>query len=367
VAELADAEDLKSSGRNTLWVQVPPAPLECRAYGDLADFTVYMVVLRKKKETTMKQNTLHTQRTIAVFSQETDLLTWIEAFLLDRKVQNLSKGTLEFYQNKLKHFVNYCGAQVISDITQITPNNLRQFLLHLEETEHNPGGVHAIFRAVKAFMRWYENEVEPENWHNPINKVKSPKVPVEPLDPVDLRDISGMVSTCRKGNFTGERDKAILLVLLDTGARAQEFLDLNISDINIITGEILIRQGKGRKPRTVYLGSRSRKVVRNYMKQRTDNDNALWIRDDGGGRLSYDGLRGIITRRAKQAKIITPSLHAFRRTFALECLRAGVDVFSLQKLMGHADLQVLRRYLAQTTDDIAQAHRIGSPVDNNRK
>jgi hypothetical protein len=47
-------------------------------------------------------------------------------------------------------------------------------------------------------------------------------------------------------------------------------------------------------------------------------------------------------------------------------LRAAVDVFSLQKLMGLADLQVLRRYLAQTTEDIAQAHRVGSPVDDNR-
>jgi site-specific recombinase XerD len=47
-------------------------------------------------------------------------------------------------------------------------------------------------------------------------------------------------------------------------------------------------------------------------------------------------------------------------------VRAGVDVFSLQKLIGHADLQVLLRYLAQTTEDLAQAHRIGSPVDNNR-
>ena len=47
-------------------------------------------------------------------------------------------------------------------------------------------------------------------------------------------------------------------------------------------------------------------------------------------------------------------------------VQAWVDVFSHQKLMGHADLQVLRRYLAQTTEDIAQAHRIGSPVDNNK-
>jgi hypothetical protein len=64
----------------------------------------------------MKQNTIHTQRIITVFSQETDLLTWIEAFLIDRKVQNLSKGTLEFYQNKLKLFVNYCDTQVISEL-----------------------------------------------------------------------------------------------------------------------------------------------------------------------------------------------------------------------------------------------------------
>ena len=56
-------------------------------------------------------------------------------------------------------------------------------------------------------------------------------------------------------------------------------------------------------------------------------------------------------------------LNASRQTFALNMLRAGVDIFSLQKLMGHADLQVLRRYLAQTTDDIAKAHRLGSPVD----
>lgn len=57
-------------------------------------------------------------------------------------------------------------------------------------------------------------------------------------------------------------------------------------------------------------------------------------------------------------------LHHFRRAFALECLRNGMAVYSLQKLMGHADLQVLRRYLAQTTEDILQAHQVGSPVDN---
>jgi integrase/recombinase XerD len=82
--------------------------------------------------------------------------------------------------------------------------------------------------------------------------------------------------------------------------------------------------------------------------------------------MTYSGLRGIIRRRAHDAGLkAEPSLHDFRRAFAINMLRSGVDVFALQKLMGHADLQVLRRYLAQTNQDIQAAHMRGSPVDNN--
>ena len=77
-------------------------------------------------------------------------------------------------------------------------------------------------------------------------------------------------------------------------------------------------------------------------------------------------MYAILTRRAKLADVKAPSLHSFRRAFAINMLRAGVDVFSLQKLMGHADLQVLRRYLEQTTEDISQVHRMGSPVYRNK-
>jgi integrase len=68
--------------------------------------------------------------------------------------------------------------------------------------------------------------------------------------------------------------------------------------------------------------------------------------------LTYDGLRLLLERRAKRAKLANkPKLHGFRRAFALNMLRSGVDIFVLQRLMGHADLQVLRRYLAQNDED----------------
>jgi site-specific recombinase XerD len=131
------------------------------------------------------------------------------------------------------------------------------------------------------------------------------------------------------------------------------------------TGEILIHHGKGGKSRSVFIGKASRKSMRAYLKHRLNDYPALWITEDGE-RLEYGGLRAVLCRRSKQAGIQAPCLNSFRRAFAINMLRAGVDVFSLQKLMGHADLQVLRRYLAQTTEDITQAYRLGSPVDNNR-
>ncbi|GAB4405088.1 MAG: hypothetical protein Kow00123_17150 [Anaerolineales bacterium] len=88
----------------------------------------------------------------------------------------------------------------------------------------------------------------------------------------------------------------------------------------------------------------------------------LWITRTGD-RLTYWGLRQILRRRAERAGVPAPSPHDFRRAFALAALRNGVDLISLQRLLGHADLTVIRRYLAQTDGDLQAAHAKASPVD----
>jgi site-specific recombinase XerD len=301
------------------------------------------------------------QRTISTYLQDDYLLVWIEAFLYDRKAQNLSKGTLEFYQCKLKNFIDFCESKAVTNIMQITPSLLREYLLEFEIKGHNPGGCHAAYRTVKTFLRWWENEVEPKEWTNPIRKVKAPKMSIEPLDPVDIDEVKAMMEVC-PNNLTGLRDKAMMLFLLDTGVRAGELVAINLEDVDPSTGEVLVRVGKGRKPRNVYLGSKSRKALRAYLKLRTDQCNALWIIDEGE-RITYWGVRMLIQRRANQAHVKTPMLHGFRRFFALSCLRAGMNVYALEQLMGHADLQVLSRYLKQTNQDIREAHHGASPVD----
>jgi site-specific recombinase XerD len=175
-----------------------------------------------------------------------------------------------------------------------------------------------------------------------------------------------MVDICKQGTFQGDRDAAILLCLLDTGARANELLSIDLDDLNQARGTILIRQGKGSKPREVYLGKLSKKALRKYLNNRKDNNQALWVTHPraGSGRLTYDGLRGVLTRRATDAHVEEPTPHDFRRAFALAMLRNGTDIYTLAKLMGHEGITVLQRYLKQTYQDTEAAHRRSGPVDN---
>ncbi len=188
-------------------------------------------------------------QTVYLSKVDVYLVSWVEAFLIDCKSAVLADGGLRYYRQKLKLLADFCNAQAVQTINQITPSFPRQYLLVLEETGHNAGGRHGAFRAMRAFFLWYEDEVEPEEWLNPIRKVKTPKVPIEFLVSASFETLAKMVNTCPRGSFTRDRDIAIFLCLLDTGASANKFLNINLEDVNQARGDILIRQGKGHKPR----------------------------------------------------------------------------------------------------------------------
>lgn len=305
-----------------------------------------------------------TNRNHITYPDENMIRPWMDAFLRAKQVENLSQRTIEFYTWRLKQVNKFLSSIGIYFIDQISEDVIRQYFIYLKETGHNPGGIAASFRTIKCFLRWYENEVEPEDWKNPIRKIKAPKVDIAPIEGVKLVDLKALLDASKGKDFTDLRDYALFLFLLDTGARAGELLAINTEDVDLIDGSVLIRRGKSRKPRTVFLSENPRKALRRYLKVRQSQTTALWITSNNGNRLTYDGLNMILRRKCEKANIEKVSCHDFRRTFALESLRNGADIYSLQKLMGHADLQVLRRYLAQNNDDLSNAHRKSSPVSN---
>ena len=193
---------------------------------------------------------------INTLSQTDYLPILISSFLVDRKSQGFADETVKFYRKKLKYFELYCEGQAVTQISQITADLIRRYILELQEG-HNAGGIHACFRSLRTFLYWVEQEeIMPFDWKDPIRKVKAPKLPVEPIESIPLPDIQALIKTCKQ-NFAGSRDRAMLMGLLDTGARAQEFLNLNLEDVELASGCVLIRQGKGGKPRTVFLGRKT--------------------------------------------------------------------------------------------------------------
>lgn len=94
----------------------------------------------------------------------------------------------------------------------------------------------------------------------------------------------------------------MILGLLDTGARAKEFLNINLEDVDLVSGAVMIRQSKGRKPRMVFLGRKTIRAIRKYLRYRKDNHPALWV-STHGERMTYAALRCFLRRRAEQLSI----------------------------------------------------------------
>ena len=110
------------------------------------------------------QRQISTDQWTIVNNEDTYLLTWIDAFLVDRKAQGFSKGTIYFYKKKLELFTKFCDGQIIKHIPEITATSIREYLIWLEQSGHNSGGIHACYRALKTFLYWWEDEIEPEGW-----------------------------------------------------------------------------------------------------------------------------------------------------------------------------------------------------------
>ena len=163
-----------------------------------------------------------------------------------------------------------------------------------------------------------------------------------------------------------DRNRLIILILLDTGVRVGELARLNVDDLNMETCEVLVRPFRSSiksRPRTVYIGKRTQKELWKYLLGREKIKNDPLLLSVSGRRMSADGIKHLIRRVSIRAGVPAHP-HAFRHTFAIEYLRNNGDIFTLQRLMGHSTLEMVRHYLALANTDMEAAHRRASPVDN---
>jgi integrase/recombinase XerD len=304
----------------------------------------------------------------------TDLLLsqMIEGFALARLADGYSTSTIDQYTWGLRHLVLSTGDLPVNKITK---QHIRELLVDLQSGELSAVSVFHVWKSIRAFYKWSSVEF---HIPRPDTEIKAPPHQYPPIVPFSQENIKVLLhaaertrpSEGRKPGFTmarpsAIRDRAIILTLLDTGVRAGELCRLRISDIDLQTGTLQVnpfKSGKKSRPRVIPIGINTRKAIWRYLVDRPKEELAFCtslLRP-----LNRTSLLHLMYRMGERAGIDDVHPHRFRHTFAITFLRNGGDVFSLQRLLGHASLDMVRHYLALAQSDDEAAHRRASPVDN---
>lgn len=291
--------------------------------------------------------------------KEFPLADAFQLFILDCHAQGFTAATVDFYETRFRLISEWCDARGISSLPQFNHTQIREYLAELQGRGLSGHYVHGYARAIRAFLNFCVRDGLLSE--SPFDKVKMPRRPQKVLPALTQDDVKRILQAC-----TYERDRAIILMMLDSGIRANELCSLNVGDVN---GEAVhVRMGKGQKGRVTYIGAKTRKQLWRYQNMERDEkpgaDDPLFINQHGGERVTYQTLAQLFRRLRKRTGIEHCNAHTFRRTMAINSLRSGMNIYVLAKMMGHADIHVLKQYLDMVQDDVKGAARKHGVVDN---
>ncbi len=287
-----------------------------------------------------------------------DLQSALDVFFLDMRARRLSPRTLEFYGYLLKPFVDFLEEESVQDVVEVQAQHIRAYLLTLEDRGLSRTTQHNVARCIRAWFNFLVREEILDA--SPMRKVTMPRPDAKRPVVFTREEVTAILDAAHT-----RRDKALVLFMLDTGMRKAEIVALDVGDVDLASGVVKVYQGKGGKDRTVFIGARTRYLLRRYLVERGNPppDAPLWTSETTGDRLTGAGLRMLFRRLRERTGIPHLTPHTFRRTCALWCLKSGMDVYTVAAIMGHSDIATLRHYLRFIEDDLREAHHRHGPVN----
>lgn len=312
----------------------------------------------------------------------------IEGALFYKRASGKSPATLSDYRNCFAKLPLYFTDD--PPLSSITRDQLIEFFDWLRNTYiSHPGGAIPrppiklspktllnVHTAVSALWTWAVEEGIAEK--NLVHSIATPKVNDTVVEAFTKEQIEALLKACeRTAKYNGgssnerptaDRDHAIVLLLLDSGIRAQELCDIKIGDANLNGNSVKVK-GKGSKERVVYFGKRTAKAIWKHLLPRVSAmkpDDYLFLVDfpNDPRQMNRKVLGHLLKRIGERAGVPNVHPHRFRHTFSITYLRNGGDVFTLQNLLGHSDLSMVKKYARVAQMDCARVHQTASPVDN---
>jgi site-specific recombinase XerD len=296
----------------------------------------------------------------------------IQGYLLDAGARRLSPNTIKFYQHIFNRLARFLGDPAIGAIAKADLQRFMASLAHL--SKKTALGHHA---GLSALWRWALSEgLVERNW---VRDIQAPVPETRVIIPFTEAEVKALLAAvdksapyarpgqreCRHSNPSAQRNRVIIYLLLDTGIRASELCGLRVRNIDLKARHVTV-MGKGSKERTIYFSEATGKLLWRYVAQRGAETVDAWLFPAWRAATPLDArdLYHILHRIGQRAGVADVYPHRFRHTFAIQYLRNHGDVYTLQAVLGHTTLDMVRRYLAIAQTDIQAAHRLASPVAN---
>ena len=305
----------------------------------------------------------------------------LDKLILQFEAFNRSEGktakTVRWYNTSLGLFVDYLqSCNVKPFLGSVDIEVVREYILHLQKRckfdDHpstprqeellSPISIQCYVRAIKAFFNWLFKEKYTKEHR--LEKLKVPKAPQKLIDPLTDAEIAAILSSIDVQTSWGARNTAMVVLFLDTGTRFTELLTLEMKDLHLEDGYVKV-MGKGQKERIVPFGSSAQKGLMKYLyhfRPEPLQADRVFLNLDGGP-MTETGLKLLFRRLAASSGVNRLHAHLLRHTFAVRFLMNGGDVFSLQQILGHTTLEMVKHYVRLASAHIMTQHKRFSPVD----
>lgn len=283
--------------------------------------------------------------TVEDASAENTRLT--DAFLSAKRIEGCSEKSLSYYRKTLETMSEKIG----KGITHITTNDLRSYLTDYQtERKSSKVTIDNIRRILSSFFSWLEDE--DYILKSPVRRIHKVKTAVTIKETYTDEALETMRDHC-----DSLRDLALIDMLASTGMRVGELVLLNQDDVNFEERECVVF-GKGSKERMVYFDARTKIHLQNYLAQRRDSNNALFVSLKAPyERLQIGGVESRLRELGKRLSLPRVHPHKFRRTLATMAIDKGMPVEQLQRLLGHQRIDTTLQYAMVKQSNVKIAHR----------
>lgn len=282
----------------------------------------------------------------------------MEKFISLKRAQGVAPRTMRDYERFLPDFLS--KSRESFDEATLKQDVLNYFTA-IPDT--SPARYNHPYQNLSSFFNWCITQDYISK--NPITSLGLHKKKDDGnIKPASIEDAKILLKSWDQSSFAGFRNYVITLVMLDTGVRTSELIRLRDVDYDPVAKQILVSKhiSKTRKNRTVYLSSSTASLLDKFLRVKPEGWTEWMFPTREGGQMRTEGLDLEFNRQCKKIGVkMTP--YQFRHTFASYFVASGGDIFTLQDLMGHADIRMTRRYTELDDANKKKQHNAYSPVN----